>query len=128
MRAARTTAEPRALGNDRRSGSPSQPLAAASERLRNVPGFPRARGRPRKIVESGGDQGAGRPITVSDLAPRLLDVKAAGRYLGVSPWTIRDLEFAGTLARVRVPLPGSRELRKLLFDRADLDRLIQAWK
>jgi hypothetical protein len=32
------------------------------------------------------------------------------------------------LARVRVHLPGGRELRKLLFDKADLDRLIDTWK
>ncbi len=60
-------------------------------------------------------------------APRLLDAAAAAAYLGVSPWTIRDLEAAGTLKRVRVPLRDS-ELRKLLFDRADHDRLIEMWK
>jgi hypothetical protein len=32
------------------------------------------------------------------------------------------------LRRVRIPLPDGRELRKLLFDREDLDRLIEAWK
>jgi hypothetical protein len=35
---------------------------------------------------------------------------------------VRDLEFAGVLQRVRIPLPDGRELRKLLFDREDLDR------
>jgi hypothetical protein len=62
------------------------------------------------------------------LAPRLLDLPAAAAYLGVSPWTVRDLEAAGTLRRVRVPLPNHGELRKLLFDRVDLDQLIDAWK
>ncbi len=62
------------------------------------------------------------------IAPRLLDLEATASYLGVSPWTVRDLEAAGVLKRVSVPLPGGRELRKLLFDRADLDRLIEAWK
>jgi hypothetical protein len=60
--------------------------------------------------------------------PRLLDLRAAAAYLGVSPWTVRDLEAAGTLCRVRVPLPHHGELRKLLFDRVDLDRLIDRWK
>jgi hypothetical protein len=46
----------------------------------------------------------------------------------MSPWTIRDLEAQGVLPRVRVPLPGGRELRKLLFDKADLDRLVGVWK
>jgi len=41
---------------------------------------------------------------------------------------VRDLEANGTLGRVSIPLPGGRELRKLLFDRADLDRLVEAWK
>jgi hypothetical protein len=62
------------------------------------------------------------------LIPRLLDLEAAAAYLGVSPWTVRDLEAAGVLPRIRVPLPSGRELRKLLFDKADLDRLIEAWK
>jgi excisionase family DNA binding protein len=66
-------------------------------------------------------------VAPASVAARLLDVDAAAAYLGVSPWTVRDLEAAGTLKRVRVPLRGG-ELRKLLFDRADLDRLIEAWK
>jgi hypothetical protein len=61
------------------------------------------------------------------VAPRLLDLGGAAAYLAVSPWTVRDLEAAGTLKRVRVPTGGG-ELRKLLFDRADLDRLVEAWK
>ena len=59
---------------------------------------------------------------------RLFDVDRAAAYLSVSPWTVRDLEAAGTIKRVRVPLPGGRELRKLLFDKADLDALIETWK
>ena len=62
------------------------------------------------------------------LSPRLLSLDAAAAYLSVSPWTIRDLEAKGVLPRVRVPLPKGGELRKLLFDKADLDRLITAWK
>jgi hypothetical protein len=46
----------------------------------------------------------------------------------VSPWTVRDLEASGVLRRVSIPLGNGRELRKLLFDRKDLDRLIEAWK
>jgi hypothetical protein len=62
------------------------------------------------------------------LITRLLDLDAAATYLGVSSCTILGLEAAGVLPRVRVPLPGGRELRKLLFDKADLDRLIERWK
>ncbi len=99
-------------------------------------------GRPRK-VESGHapgtsllqvPDGAGAQArtlalhAVAPIAPRLLDLPAAAAYLGVSPWTVRDLEAAGTLRRVRLPLPNGGELRKLLFDREDLDRCIVAWK
>lgn len=66
--------------------------------------------------------------TAPNIAPRLLDLRTAAAYLGVSDWTVRDLEAAGTLRRVRIPLPNHGELRKLLFDRTDLDRLVDAWK
>jgi hypothetical protein len=59
---------------------------------------------------------------------RLLDLQQTAQYLGVSPWTIRDLEASGVIPRVVIPLSNGRELRKLLFDRADLDRLIERWK
>jgi len=86
--------------------------------------------------------------TTTVVPPRLLDLQAAADYLGVSVWSIRDLEAAGTVRRVRVPMPMKRarvrrtdgtfervrvptpdgELRKLLFDREDLDALIARWK
>ncbi len=113
--------------------SDNRPLAAASRRLM------RKRGRPRK-AESGhvpGTSPAGRGVNGGDqrgalaviaIEPRLLDLEATAAYLGVSPWTVRDLEAAGVLPRVRIPLPNNGELRKLLFDREDLDHLIRAWK
>ena len=67
---------------------------------------------------------ASSPVSMS----RLLDLQQAARYLGVSPWTVRDLEASGVIPRVLIPLPNGRELRKLLFDRDDLDRLIESWK
>ena len=67
-------------------------------------------------------------ITVAPVLPRLLDLQGTAGYLGVSAWTVRDLEAAGSLQRVRIPLPHAGELRKLLFDRVDLDRLIDSWK
>ena len=66
--------------------------------------------------------------TVDPLVPRLLDLNGAARYLAVSPWTIRGLEAQGVLPRVRILLAGDGELRKLLFDRVDLDRLIETSK
>jgi len=64
---------------------------------------------------------------VCPLTPRLLDVVGAAKYLGVSLWTIRDLDAAGHLARVRLPL-GVKEIRRVLYDRADLDLLIDRSK
>lgn len=119
-------------------------LQAASARLRGRPG------RPRKLGSAEATQASALPrygrnplqerqfshaaanvpgnVPVAALIPRLLDLPAASAYLGVSAWTVRDLEAAGVLARVRVPLPNGGELRKVLFDREDLDRLIAAWK
>ena len=78
---------------------------------------------------SGGNQGRTEvQTTVVPLSTRLLDLPTAAQYLGLSPWTVRDLEAAGSLPRVRIPLPHAGELRKLLFDRVDLDRLIDQWK
>ena len=134
------------------AGSPDAvfPLAAASLRLRRKPGRPR--NAPAATTSTGDNAG----ITPSrdrgnradpdragvTLAParslhdrgitgdraRLLDVKSAGLYLAVSEWTIRDLVSAGRLPRVRLPLAGDRECRRLLVDVRDLDRLIEATK
>ena len=74
--------------------------------------------------------------------PRLLDLEGAAAYLSVSVWTVRDLEHSGFLPRVRIPMSpeaqqrpragrnggGSGELRKLLFDRVDLDECVEKWK
>jgi len=64
---------------------------------------------------------------------RLLDLASAAAYLAVSPWSLCEWEALGVVRRVGVPLPVTEkrrggELRKLLFDRQDLDRLVEAWK
>jgi len=94
---------------------PDQPLLHAR----------RGPGRPRKHPTT---EGAAPRSDPPPLDPRLLDIVQAARYLSVSPWTIRSLEWSGVLPRVRIPLADSRDLRKLLFDRTDLDRLIESWK
>jgi hypothetical protein len=66
--------------------------------------------------------------TTAPLVPRLLDLHVSAGYLGLSEWTVRTLEQQGILKRVRVPLPNHGEVRKLLFDKSDLDQLIEAWK
>lgn len=64
------------------------------------------------------------------MSPRLLDVNMAAEYLSVHPDTVRGFVAHGDLVPVR--MPSSRrdgELsRRLLFDRQDLDQLIDKWK
>ena len=54
---------------------------------------------------------------------RLLDLKEAERYSGISAWTLRDLIASGDLPAVRPP-----RLRRVWIDRADLDKAIAEWK
>ena len=79
-------------------------------------------------INSGPKRGAVAYQAVVPIAPRLLELDDAAAYLGVSSWTVRGLEGAGTLRRICIPTEGGRDLRKLLFDRNDLDRLIEGWK
>ena len=65
---------------------------------------------------------------VAPIPPRLLDLAGTASYLSISKWAVRELEAAGILARVRVPKPNQRELRKVLFGREELDHLIEVWK
>jgi hypothetical protein len=99
--------------------TPTGQLAGAATRLRRPPGRPRSK-------PSLEEQAV---AALSPAAPRLLDVAGAAAYLGgISPRTVHELRAAGHLRPVRLPLAGDRELRKLLFDRLDLDAFIEASK
>lgn len=113
------------------------PLAAARERLRRKPGRPKTFATTPALaateISVGRDmahraEGRQAQVVVGSITPRLLDLKAAAAYLAVSSWTVRDLEASGILRRVNIPLSAQKDLRKLLFDRQDLDRLVEAWK
>jgi excisionase family DNA binding protein len=54
---------------------------------------------------------------------RLLSLKEAEEYSGISIWTLRDLIASGDLPAVRPP-----GLRRVWVDRKDLDRAIESWK
>lgn len=106
------------------------PLADAAVRLRKRPG------RPRKVVspeERETQETAQRERRLAALAAgprRLLDVACAAQYLSVSTWTVRSLIAAGRLPLVRLPLDArhngdGREVRRLLVDIRDCDRLIE---
>jgi excisionase family DNA binding protein len=74
------------------------------------------RGGPRRISGP-----AKRWTPPADAPRRLLALPEAAAYLGISPWTVRELQWKGKLPRVDLG-------RKLLFDRADLDALIERQK
>jgi hypothetical protein len=59
---------------------------------------------------------------------RLVDLKAAAAYVGVSTWVIRGWLADGVLARVKLPRPGGGEMDRLLVDVTDLDRLVAEGK
>lgn len=64
-------------------------------------------------------------------AARLFDIEATAIYLGgISTWTVRALVAQGALTPVRLPScrQTSESNRRLLFDRNDLDALIDKWK
>jgi hypothetical protein len=105
-------------------------LTAASARLRGKPGRPRkAPTTPEEQAARSATLAARKRERVDAVTPRLLDVDQAARYYGdVSVWTIRDLVASGRLPRVRLPLAGEREVRRLLIDVRDLDRLIELGK
>jgi hypothetical protein len=62
--------------------------------------------------------------------PRLFDDDQAAVYLGVSKSQLRNLVANRIVPRVNVPSGDGtpRSIRRLLLDRADLDRLIDSWK
>ncbi len=51
--------------------------------------------------------------------PRLFGLRAAARYLGIEPRSVQRLVGQGELRPVRLGV------RRVLFDRQDLDRLIR---
>jgi hypothetical protein len=77
-------------------------------------------------------------------APRLLDLKAASAYSGLTYWCLRDLLNSGVIPKVTVPCPYARvkvggklvrvpvddgtTMRRILVDRKDLDEFIERYK
>lgn len=73
--------------------------------------------------------------TTGGVTPRLLNVGEAAEYLGVSYWSVRDWVLAGIIPIVHLPGLRPREgerrrstLRRVVVDRTDLDRFIEARK
>lgn len=69
------------------------------------------------------------------VSPRLLNLQQMAGYLGCSYWTARDWVLAGLIPVIDLPPLRPREgertrktLRRVLVDREDLDRFIEARK
>jgi hypothetical protein len=58
----------------------------------------------------------------------VLGIRAAAAYAGTSTWTLRRLVKTGWLSPVVIPVGTKGPVERLLFDRRDLDRLIDRWK
>jgi hypothetical protein len=70
-------------------------------------------------------------VSDSGSGPRLLDLRAASAHSGIPLWTLRRLIWNGAIHVVRLPSLDGREgkpMRRVLLDRADLDRWIDARK
>ncbi len=65
---------------------------------------------------------------VAPIPPRVFDLPNAARYLGVSERLVWGWAKSGRLRRVRYFDENGKELRKLVFDKADLDRLVDLSK
>jgi len=104
----------------------SEPLPLAdAQRRRGKPGRPRKE-RDAKASERDAKASAWslKIAAVLPMAPRLLGEEDAGRYAGVSRWSIRAWIESGKLPTVK--LPGvNGDMRRVLVDRADLDKLIE---
>jgi hypothetical protein len=59
---------------------------------------------------------------------RLVGLKAAAGYVGVSTWVVRRWLAERVLSRVRLPRADGGDVERLLFDVNDLDALIEAGK
>ncbi len=59
---------------------------------------------------------------------RLMGANEAAKYLGLSYWTLRELIWSGAIPLVQLPNKTGGRLRRILVDRADLDRLIERSK
>jgi excisionase family DNA binding protein len=113
------------------------PLATASQRLRGRPGRPRTKpcgdnpGDNRELARTQVRVPPARPAarpqdspSWAPAGPRLVTRQQAAAYLSLSLDIIDRLTQQGELRRVQLTL-GDRPVRRVLFDRADLDRLVE---
>ena len=66
-------------------------------------------------------------LEVKTAEPRLLDLKSAANYLGISPSALRLLVETGQISRVFLPNPRRpmENMDRFLVDKTELDQLIE---
>ena len=72
-------------------------------------------------VNKGSAEGTSDQTTNGLPTPRLLDYKAAGAYLSLSYWSLRELVLNGEIPHLKFG-------KKILIDRQDLDAWIERHK
>jgi predicted DNA binding CopG/RHH family protein len=91
-----------------------------------------ATGRFRERAEGHRDRTDSSRESTELIVPRLVNLHQAAKYLGCSFWTIRDYVLQGLIPVVHLPplraRPGARQrqaLRRVVLDRADLDKFVE---
>lgn len=60
-------------------------------------------------------------VSTAPLEPRLLGVESAAAYLGCAKWAVRTLAWQRKVPFIRIG-------RRILFDKADLDKFVEQQK
>ncbi len=125
-----------------------KPLAAASKRLQKPRGRPRKADPGHAMGHTLNDAPSQDPVNKGNnrdgtsasqtIVPRLWTKEQVAAYLNVSVWTVSEMVARGTLCPVRLPMEKVVEkrerkrktdtFRRLLFDKADVDGVIEAGK
>jgi len=126
----------------------TKPLADASKRLQKPRGRPRKADPGHAMGHTLNDAPSQDPVNKGNnrdgtsasqtIEPRLWTKEQVAAYLNVSVWTVAEMVARGTLHPVRLPMKKVVEkrerkrktdtLRRLLFDKADVVRVIEAGK
>ena len=62
-------------------------------------------------------------VAIPQVEPRLFNVSEAARYLGIAVWCLRTLVWEKQIPPLKIG-----KARRLLFDKSDLDKFIDAQK
>jgi excisionase family DNA binding protein len=125
-----TTQDPKRTARTPAKEAPCEPVKSVTTLGHSQPVASRTAGRPRTKPRGDNPGDSREPQRTQDspsCAPpglRLLTRQQAAEYLNLSSDMLDRLTQQGELPRVQLAL-GNRNVRKVLYDRADLDRLVE---